>query len=89
MSTDLFFLYDDEEETRTRFVSFVGESTRFDLAILYTDRFEGKLLVLNILSNRYAIIGYDDLEEPGYLEHVYDISEAEANELRNFLYTLI
>lgn len=89
MSAELFFLYDDEEETRTRFVSFVGESTRFDLAITHSDRFEGKLLVLNILSNRYAIIGYDDLEEPGYLEHVYAISEAEAEELRNFLYTLI
>jgi hypothetical protein len=86
---DLFFLYDDTETTRTRFVSFVGETNRFDLGITTTERFYGKLLVFNIQSNRFAIIGEDDLEEPGYLEHVYGISEEEATELKQFLYTLL
>jgi Protein of unknown function (DUF3055) len=86
---DLFFLYDDTETTRTRFVSFVGGTNRFDLGITTTERFYGKLLVFNIQSNRFAIIGEDDLEEPGYLEHVYGISEEEATELKQFLYTLL
>ncbi|GGE07107.1 hypothetical protein GCM10011571_05430 [Marinithermofilum abyssi] len=86
---DLFFLYDDTETTRTRFVSFVGQTNRFDLGITTTERFYGKLLVFNIQSNRFAIIGEDDLEEPGYLEHVYGISEEEAAELKQFLYTLL
>ena len=54
-----------------------------------TDRFYGKLLVLNLLSNHFAIIGQDDLDEPGYLEHAYQLSEEEANELRQFLATMI
>ncbi|RAL27005.1 DUF3055 domain-containing protein [Thermoflavimicrobium daqui] len=87
--TDLMFLYDDVENTRTRFVSFMGETNRFDLAIITTERFYGKLLVLNLQSSRFAIIGSDDLEEPGYLEHVYQLSEEEAEELRHFLHTLI
>ncbi|MFC4076105.1 DUF3055 domain-containing protein [Salinithrix halophila] len=85
---DLFFLYDDAEETKTRFVSFAGETCRFDLGITVTNRFYGKLIVFNIQSNRFAIIGQDDLEEPGYLEHVYGIDEGEAEELKQFLYTL-
>ncbi|AUS07905.1 DUF3055 domain-containing protein [Laceyella sacchari] len=89
MSNDWMFLYDDTKETRTRFVSFMGETSRFDLAITMTDRFYGKLLVLNLLSNRFAIIGQDDLDEPGYLEHAYQLSEEEANELRQFLATMI
>ncbi|MFC7439675.1 DUF3055 domain-containing protein [Laceyella putida] len=89
MSNDWVFLYDDTVNTRTRFVSFMGETNRFDLAITVTDRFYGKLLVLNLQSNRFAIIGQDDLDEPGYLEHVYQLSEAEAEELRQFLYTMI
>jgi hypothetical protein len=86
---EFMFLYDETEKTHTRFVSFVGESNRFDLAITTTDRFYGKVLVLNLQSNRFAIIGPDDLEEPGYLEHVYQISEAEADELKQFLHTLV
>lgn len=84
-----FYLYDDTVDTKTRFVSFLGERQRFDLAIIQTDRFYGKYLVLDLQSNRFAIIGQDDLEEPGYLEHAYRLSEEDANDLRSFLYECI
>jgi hypothetical protein len=84
-----FFLYDDTVQTKTRFVSFMGENQRFDLAIMQTDRFYGKYLVLDLQSNRFAIIGQDDLDEPGYLEHAYNLSEEDANDLRSFLYEFI
>lgn len=82
---DLMYLYDDTENTRTRFVSFVGNTNRFDLALIVSNRFYGKVLVLNLQSNRFAIIGHDDLEEDGYLEHAFNISEEEAEELKDFL----
>ncbi|MBA4493706.1 DUF3055 domain-containing protein [Paenactinomyces guangxiensis] len=88
-SEEWMFLYDDTENTRTRFVSFMGETNRFDLAITTTERFYGKLLILNLQSNRFAIIGEDDLEEPGYLEHVYQLSGEEAEELKQFIYSLL
>jgi len=34
-----FFLYDDVEDTKTRFVSFAGKKLRYDLAILQSGRF--------------------------------------------------
>ncbi|MGJ7911357.1 DUF3055 domain-containing protein [Neobacillus sp. LXY-1] len=83
--SDRFFLYDDTENTKTRFVSFVGENQRYDLAIVQSDRHYGKFLVLNMQGNRYAIIGPDDLAEEGYLEYAFQISEAEAEELKSFL----
>lgn len=86
---DLMVLYDEKENTRTRFVSFVGNTNRFDLAITFTDRFYGKLLVLDLQSNRFAIIGPDDVDEPGYLEEVYQLKKDEADELRQFLHTLV
>ncbi len=67
----------------------MGEEQRFDLAITTTSRYYGKKLVMNTLSNRFAIIGTDDLDEPGYLEHVFQLSADEANELRQFLYEVI
>lgn len=84
-----FFLYDDVEDTKTRFVSFAGEKYRYDLAILQSSRFFGKVLVMDIQFGRFAIIGADDVEEPGYLEHVYNRSEEETTELREYLRELL
>ncbi|MGN4127135.1 DUF3055 domain-containing protein [Lysinibacillus sphaericus] len=84
-----FFLYDDVEDTKTRFVSFAGQKLRYDLAILQSGRFFGKVLVMDIQFGRFAIIGPDDVEEPGYLEHVYNRSEEETVELREYLRELL
>nr|WP_106780641.1 DUF3055 domain-containing protein [Lysinibacillus timonensis] len=84
-----FFLYDDIEDTKTRFVSFTGRKLRYDLAIVQSTRFFGKVLVLDMQSSRFAIIGPDDVEEPGYLEFVYNKTEEEAEDLREYLTELL
>jgi hypothetical protein len=84
-----FFLYDDTENTKTRFVSFVGDNQRFDLAIVQTDRHFGKHLVLDMQGSRFAIIGEDDLKEEGYLEYAFQLNEEDAEELRSFLTELL
>ncbi|MCZ8519364.1 MULTISPECIES: DUF3055 domain-containing protein [Paenibacillus] len=84
------YLYDGTEETTTRFVCVVGESLRrFDLAITTTNRFYGKKLVTDLQTGKTCVIGPDDLEEEGYLEHAYKITEEEAAELREFLSEVI
>lgn len=87
--TDRFFLYDDTEDSKMRFVSFLGNNQRFDLGIIHTDRHYGKTIVLDLQSSRFAIIGSDDLEEEGYLEHAFAFNEEDAEELRSFLTELI
>ncbi len=84
--THRYFLYDEKEESKTRYVSFVGDTQRFDLAIVQSGRFYGKQLLLDLQGSRFAIIGPDDLEEEGYLEHIFQFTEEEASELRAFLY---
>ncbi|HET7627988.1 MAG TPA: DUF3055 domain-containing protein [Bacillales bacterium] len=89
MSEERFFFYDESEQTQTRYVGFMGETTRFDIGILKTDHYYGKQIVFNIQNGRFAIIGEDDLNEPGYIERAFAISEAEAEELKSFLWELI
>ncbi|ATP41571.1 cytosolic protein [Solibacillus sp. R5-41] len=84
-----FFLYDDVEDTKTRFVSFAGKTQRYDLAIVQSGRFFGKVLVLDIQFGRFAIIGADDVEEEGYLEQVYNRSELDTEDLREYLRELL
>jgi hypothetical protein len=83
------YLYDDTVQVNTRFVSFMGENLRFDLAIIISDRYYGKKLVLDIQGGRFAIIGQDDLDEPGYIEDVFNLNEEDAEELRSFLYEIV
>lgn len=87
--SEVIFMYDETEETRTRFVGFIGVTKRFDLAITSSNHFYGKMLVHDIQTGRSAIIGKDDLEEEGYLEHAYQLSEEEAEELLGFLEQII
>lgn len=85
------FLSDSTEETSTRFVCFIGEASmhRFDLAITSTNRFYGKKLVTDLQSGKTAIIGPDDLEEEGYLEHVFKLEPDAAEELEHFLQQIV
>jgi len=87
--TERFFLYDDIVDTKTRFISFVGKNQRFDLAIIQSDRYYGKQIVLDIQGNRFAIIGTDDLNEEGYLEYAFQLEDEDAEELREFLLELV
>ncbi|PWA12000.1 cytosolic protein [Pueribacillus theae] len=89
MGEERFYLYDETEDTKTRFVSFMGENQRFDLGIMKTDRYFGKSLVFDIQGGRFAIIGRDDLEEPGYLEETFRLNEEDAHDLRSFLNEVI
>ena len=80
-----FYLYDDTEDTNTRFVSFVGEENRYDLAIIQATRFFGKSLVLNMQTNKFGIFGTDDLNEEGFTAYALGLSETEAVEVESFL----
>ncbi|WP_270179887.1 DUF3055 domain-containing protein [Alkalihalobacillus sp. CinArs1] len=85
MLEDDQFIYDEKESTESRFICFMGHNHRFDLCIVKSDRFYGKSLVLDIQGGKFAIVGQDDLDEPGYLEHAYTLNEEDAEELREFL----
>ncbi|WP_179090175.1 DUF3055 domain-containing protein [Paenibacillus sp. FSL H8-0548] len=90
MLPEFDFMSDLTEDTSTRFVTFIGPSLkRFDLAITSTSRFYGKKLVTDLQFGKTAIIGPDDLEEEGYLEYAFKITEEEAAELAQFLYFVV
>lgn len=90
MSMEIDILSDHTESTTSRFITFIGNSMRrFDLAITTTTRFYGKKLVTDLQSGITAILGTDDLEEEGYLEKCYRLTEEEAEDLRHFLYLVV
>jgi hypothetical protein len=79
-------MYDVTEQTTTRYVGFLGQHGRYDLAILTTNHFYGKKLVTLLTNNRSAILNQQDLEHVGFLQEVFQLKTIEeAEELANFL----
>jgi hypothetical protein len=80
-------MYDQHEETQTRFVGFAGNH-RWDLSITNTGHIYGKSLVVNLQTGRAAILNREDTEEEKVhlLASQFGISDEEqAEELREFL----
>ncbi|MCL6445241.1 MAG: DUF3055 domain-containing protein [Alicyclobacillus sp.] len=83
---DWFVLYDDTEQTSTRYVGLSGNAARFDVAITTTAHFYGKKLVALIQSGRTAIMNDEDAANVPYVMQAFNIQdEEEANELSRFL----
>ena len=83
------FLYDDEEQSQAQFVGFVGEHSRYDLMLIQTVSHYGKTLVLNLQTNKFGIIGTDDIEEEGYIAHILGVSQEESEEIIEYLNQVI
>jgi len=81
-----FLLYDETEHTSTRYVGFVGEHARHDLAITSTAHFYGKKLVVDIQSGRTAILNDQEAADVPYIMEAFRINdEQEATEFSEFL----
>jgi len=86
--SDRFFLYDETVNTRTRFVSWASDTNRFDIAILFSDRHFGKFFVMDVQTGRFSIIGPDNLEDEGYIQHAFNLDKEAGEDLRTFLLEL-
>ncbi|RWZ54890.1 DUF3055 domain-containing protein [Halobacillus fulvus] len=82
-------LEDITQETSTRFVSFTAGSHRFELALIKADYFPNQTMVLNLDKNRQALLDRELIHRDGHLEHLFQLSAMEAEELRSFLPDLL
>jgi hypothetical protein len=83
---DWMILYDEIEQTSTRFVGFAGHTARFDVAITTTSHFYGKKLVYVIQTSRFAIMNDEDAGNLSYVMEAFNITnENEAEEFSKFL----
>ncbi|MBN8235510.1 DUF3055 domain-containing protein [Halobacillus kuroshimensis] len=78
-------LEDVTQDTSTRFVSFTAGSHRFELAIMKAEYFQNQSLVINLPKNRQGLLDEENINRDGYLEHLFQLSAMEAEELRNYL----
>lgn len=78
-------LYDESEKTQVRFVGFLADRGRYDFAIVYTQLFFGKPLVVCMQTGRSALLSLEDVEHLDYLQRLFNLkTEKEAEEIAIF-----
>ncbi|WP_188454017.1 SAV0927 family protein [Virgibacillus oceani] len=76
------FLQDRTVTKEVRYVSVMGNFKRYDFAFVE----EGtKKLVIDLHKNRFAALDKDEIEKDGKIEHIFHVTEIEADELRGIL----
>jgi len=79
-------LYDIAETSSVHFCGYVSDHHRYDLAIIYTDQFFGKPLVVCMQSGKTAVISLEDAGNIDYLQHTFQLSDrGHAEEMAEFL----
>lgn len=76
-------LIDETVQQNVRYLSFMGNFQRYDFAIM-DDRESDNKIVIDLRKNRFAVLGKEDLNEEGEIEHTFHLTEMEADELRGF-----
>lgn len=79
-------IYDEHENVNVRFAGFETELSRYDFAIVYTNVFYTKPLVICMQTGRSTLLDYNDLEDPRYLQKTFKIEISyQAEDLIQFL----
>ena len=79
-------LYDVSERSHVHFIGYASEIARYDFAIVYTDSFFGKPLVICMQTGKSALLCENDLNNLEYLQRIFNISsKTEAEEFSFFL----
>lgn len=78
-------LYEEMERATIHFAGYASEKNRYDFAIIFTEQFFGKPIVMCMQTGRSALLCVDDLNNVDYLQKSFSVRPDEAEELSLFL----
>ncbi|MFD1039462.1 SAV0927 family protein [Virgibacillus byunsanensis] len=84
MSSEQDYILDKTVKKEVRYISFMGNLHRHDFALMEHREDPSKKVVIDLQRNRFAILGRDDIAKEGGIEHIFHVTEMEAEELREF-----
>jgi len=73
-------LYEESEQSKVEFFGYATEQARYDFAIVYTNRFFGKPLVVCMQTGRSSLLSADDLANTDHLQRVFSLPSGEEAE---------
>ncbi|CDQ39203.1 MULTISPECIES: SAV0927 family protein [Virgibacillus] len=85
MSTNYELIKDETITKEVRYISFMGNLQRYDFAFIQSEECPNKTIIINLRKNRFTEITKEDLQDRGRIEHIFQETNMEADEIRNFL----
>ena len=74
----LDLMYDESENVKVDFFGYASQETRYDFAIVFTNRFFGKPLVVCMQTGRSSLLSAEDLDNVEYLQQKFSLEGAAA-----------
>ncbi|MDF2945813.1 MAG: hypothetical protein K0S51_492 [Bacillales bacterium] len=79
-------LYEEQENSKVRFIGFTTDNIRYDFGIIYTSMFFGKPLVVCMQTGRSSLMDQNDVDNAELLKELFQLKNLEeANELSEIL----
>jgi hypothetical protein len=79
------YLYDETERPLTRYVSFATQNKRYDLAMVYTQHFNGKTLVISLQNLQGGLIAMEDIDHADVWVKALQIDPDDVEIVKEFL----
>jgi hypothetical protein len=84
-SMNFDYLYDEMERPFTRYVSFATKNKRYDLALIYTQHFDGKTVVMSVQNLQGVLISADDISHTSAWTQILQIDPDDIEIVKEFL----
>ncbi|MDF2606934.1 MAG: hypothetical protein K0S34_1129 [Bacillales bacterium] len=79
-------LYEEQENSKVRFIGFTTDNIRYDFGIIYTSMFFGKPLVVCMQTGRSSLMDQNDVDNTELLKELFQLKNLdEASELSEIL----
>lgn len=82
-------LLEEAEKQLVRYYCMVSESHRYDIVVIHSEMFFGKVMVVSIQNGRMVLLSHHDISDDHYWAEKLDIKDEDMNEFRNFLYMVL
>ncbi|WP_245902326.1 MULTISPECIES: SAV0927 family protein [Gracilibacillus] len=79
------YIRNEEENSKTKFISYKGDTIRFDIAIISSPSLHPNHIVVDMNSNKYTSLSLSNIDKNNYIEHALQYNEIEAEDFRHFI----
>lgn len=82
-------LLEEVEKQLVRYYCMVSEEHRYDIVVVHSEMFFGKVMVISIQNGRMVLLSHQDISDNQYWAEKLDIKEEDINEFQNFFQMIL
>ncbi|MFT9849734.1 SAV0927 family protein [Aneurinibacillus sp. REN35] len=78
------YLFDESEQSMTRYVCLATDEARYDFSFVYSSLFQGKSFITCLQSGQSLLLSHDDLHDEKYWVKKLAVAEEDVDKIKEF-----